>query len=398
MTGWGLQSVLAVALDAALFIALPWVLWRLSGRRFPFAVLPIIIGLLLAVFVPSASRLSVPVGQHIGLTGVLLLVFVAGMETRLVAASEKKTEAVTLRRLFGAAFMAALLPFVAGTLLAWGGLLSLPGWMPLRGQSWLSAAAIGLCLSVSALPVLVGIVREFEGRQRWLGNLAVRIAVIDDAALWSGLALLLLLAGEGQVSGVGFKPMLAIVILLVLIASSRIGWQLPRWLIWPLAAIWLAAGAWASNALGLQTVLGAYFAGASLPLAWSRRLPVERIGAVAWFVLAPLFFGHSGLHIDGKELDASTLLAAVALLLVSVASKLLAAWWYSPVASLPRGERLGLGVLLQCKGLIEIVAATMLIEQGLLSEHVFAILVVLAVFSTLLTGPLFKTFVTRAVR
>jgi Kef-type K+ transport system membrane component KefB len=62
---------------------------------------------------------------------------------------------------------------------------------------------------------------------------------------------------------------------------------------------------------------------------------------------------------------------------------------------LNRRESLGIGALLQCKGLMEIVAATILRDKGLLSEHAFAALVTLAVLSTLLTGPFFRFMLRR---
>ena len=62
-----------------------------------------------------------------------------------------------------------------------------------------------------------------------------------------------------------------------------------------------------------------------------------------------------------------------------------------PIARLPRREALSVGALLLCKGLMEIVAATILRDKGLLSEHAFAALVTLAVLSTVLTGPLFRS-------
>lgn len=155
-------------------------------------------------------------------------------------------------------------------------------------------------------------------------------------------------------------------------------------------AAWLAAGAWASSALGLHALLGAYFAGATVPPAWIARHPVEHVGKLALLLLAPLFFGHSGLRIDGDVLGWGALQATALLLLVSVAAKVAAVVACPPVAAWPVRDRLALGALLQCKGLMEIVAATILRDQGLLSEHAFAVLVLLAVASTLLTGPLFR--------
>ena len=108
-----------------------------------------------------------------------------------------------------------------------------------------------------------------------------------------------------------------------------------------------------------------------------------------------MFFGHSGLRIDDEALTWGSLLVACSLFVLSAATKLLAAWTYPVSRSLSARESLAVGALLQCKGLMEIVAATILRDQGLISEHAFAALVTLAVVSTLLTGPLFHAIAGR---
>jgi Kef-type K+ transport system membrane component KefB len=172
--------------------------------------------------------------------------------------------------------------------------------------------------------------------------------------------------------------------------SNRRNFVPPRWAIWLALPVYLVAGSWASSQLGLHALLGAYFAGAILPPAWTRQLPVERMGRFALLGLAPLFFGHSGLKIDGDVLGWASLQASLALLAVSVVAKLAAVLVCPPTSTLSKRETLAIGALLQCKGLMEIVAATILRDKGLLSEHAFAALVTLAVLSTLLTGPFFR--------
>lgn len=399
-----MHAVVAVMVDVAVFIAVPWLSWRLLGRRIPFAVLPIIVGLLLAVFVvpKTGAIIATDAGQKLGFLGVLLLAFSAGMESRLIALPADEPgvagagQMPALSRLLACALLALLLPGMAGTALAKALLLQSPAWVSPRGGEWLGAIAIGLCIAISALPVLVGIVREFDGQRRWLGNIALRIAAVDDAMLWSGLAALLLAAGSGQDFAFTLPTRLALLVLVLLCICGR--WLKrapPAWLVWPQAALWLWLGEWSSATLGLHELLGAYFAGAVLPLAGIRKLPVDAIGKFALFVLAPLFFGHSGLRIVGGELGAMALLAAFGLMLLTASGKLLAVRLYPPLPGLPLREILGIGALLQCKGLMEIVAATVLRDKGLLSEHAFAVLVTLAVLSTLLTGPLFNALLPR---
>jgi Kef-type K+ transport system membrane component KefB len=403
-----MHAIIATAADALIFILLAWALWRLLARSIPIAVVPIIIGLVLAATGWLPDSLGVPsvIGDKIGWVGVLLLAFTAGLETRQSAHVDSPAGPVASRssifRFVASAALALLLPFVVGALAAYHYFSVLPNWSAPNGDRGLGAIAIGLCIAVSALPVLIGIVRELGPVHRPLTQVAVRIAVIDDAVLWIGLALLLLVADGGSAVADGKALQLQLLALAVPVAmlafaaaSRRRGFVPPDWAIWLMLPLYLIAGSWASSHLGLHALLGAYFAGAMLPPTWTRRLPVESMGRFALLALAPLFFGHSGLKIDGDALGWASLQASLALLAVSVAAKLVAVLICPPTCALSRRETLAIGALLQCKGLMEIVAATILRDKGLLSEHAFAALVTLAVLSTLLTGPFFRVAVGR---
>lgn len=397
-----MPPLLTVGADALIFILLPWLVWRALGRSIPLAVLPILVGLGLAASGLPIAELGIPsgYGNKIGFLGVLVLAFAAGLEMRQSPDTSATVHTLpqhrlSVSRMASSAAAALALPFIVGTLAARYHFLELPGWASPRGDGWLGALAIGLCVAVSALPVLIGLVRELRPGERPLGQIALGVAVIDDAVLWVGLALLLLVANGGNgLDGWDGSELIAVGVLgtlaLVGVSATRRDFTPPVWLLWPIAALWLAAGSWASSKLGLHALLGAYFAGAMMAPNWAARLPVERIGLVALFGFAPLFFGHSGLRIDGDALTWTSLMASFGLLALSVISKLAAVLAYPPSSTLSRREALAVGALLQCKGLMEIVAATILRDQGLLSEFAYAALVTLAVLSTTFTGPLYR--------
>ena len=387
--------------DVLLFLLLPWLVWRLLRRSIPLAVLPILMGLCLAAFGWLPPGIGVPSGpgHWFGFVGVLVMTFAAGMEIHRPhadATDATQRHELSLPRLASSAFTALALPFAVGSVAAFYYFMQLEGWVPAQGQGWLGAMAIGLCIAVSALPVLVGIVRELAPADRFLGQLALRVAVIDDAVLWIGIALLVFVAnGQSQISAWGATQFIAIGVLAALALQGVVArrWPAPaNWMIWIAAPLLLMAGSWASSHLGLHELLGAYFAGAMMAPRWVNKLPVERIGLVALFGMAPLFFGHSGLRIQGDALSLSVLIASAGLLVIAVSTKLTAVVMHPPVRRLPFRDTLAVGALLQCKGLMEIVAATILLDQGLISQRAFAALVTLAVLSTTLTGPLFRAF------
>jgi len=402
-----MHDLLASVCDLLLFTGLSWAVWRALIRSVPIAVLPIVIGLVLAATgaLPKSSGIPAAGSSFIGWIGVLLLAFTAGLETRQTAHVPMATDLSPAKRADTARFVASamfalLVPFAAGTISAKLWLLNQPGWAAPNAPGWWGAVAVGLCVAVSALPVLIGIVRELGPLHRPLTRIALRIAVLDDGVLWVGLALLLIAAeSRDMLGGSWLQPVLALLLAAALAlgaaAARRMRRHPPAWAIWLAMPVFLAAGAWSSTQLGLHELLGAYFAGALVPAAWVKRLPVERLGQFALIVLAPLFFGHSGLKIDGSVLGWASLQASATLLVLAVAAKVIAVTAYPPASWLSRREALAVGALLQCKGLMEIVAATILRDKGLISEHAFAALVTLAVFSTLLTGPAFRFIVRR---
>ena len=278
-----MPPVLSPLLDALIFIGLAWVLWRGLGRAFPIAVMPIVIGMLLAATGWLPREWGVPswLGDRVGWIGVLLLAFTAGLETRQMGAhgADATTLAPSPLRLVLSAGVALALPFAVGALAAYHLFARLPDWAAPNGNQLASALGIGLCVAVSALPVLIGIVRELGPPHRRLTSVALRLAVIDDAVLWIGLALLLLYTrqGQGGFSWSGLHLLALAIPLAMLLLGPWLGRRaLPAWAVWLAMPLYLAAGAWASTRLGLHELLGAYFAGALMPATWLRAVPVER--------------------------------------------------------------------------------------------------------------------------
>ncbi|MFT8564014.1 MAG: cation:proton antiporter [Acetobacter orientalis] len=400
-----MEKIISLFADFGVFVILPWVLWRLTRKILPIVVLPILLGILFAVWHVPVGQWGIPslYGNDIGWLAVLVLAFTAGLEMWQHPGQDPNAEVIapTLGRLLGGAVVALGLPLVIGAVLVYQFFLPLHGWGVPHVPQWVAALSLGLCIAVSALPVLIGIVRELEPQHRPLGQLALKLAVVDDAALWVGLAILQF-AAKGPAALHGWTG-LEFVAVALLVGLALLGtWATrnfkkpPLFVIWLAVPLYLAAGSWASMQLGLHELIGAYFAGAVMPPSWVRRLPVERVGTFALIWLAPMFFGHSGLHIDGDALTWPSVVASLALVAISVLVKMGAVYLYPPAGGLSSRQKLSVGALLQCKGLMEIVAATILHSQGMISEFAFASLMVLAVISTSLTGPLFRLFAGKA--
>lgn len=400
-----MPKILELFADVIIFVLVPWGFWRLINKTIPIAVIPILVGILLAVTHAPVQNLGIPslYGTSIGWVAVLILAFTAGLEMWQTPGKEQDDPLPTpsLGRLLGGALVALAGPFLIGSVLVYYFFLPLRGWTPPHTTPLIGAMSVGLCMAVSALPVLIGVVRELSPGHRPIGHLALKLAVVDDAALWIGLAALQFVA-KGSASLKGWTGLEFVAIALLAGLALAGSWATrnlkhpPLWVIWLAVPIYLAAGSWASMQLGLHELIGAYFAGAIMPPSWVRRLPVEQVGTFSLIWLSPMFFGHSGLHIDGDALTWPSVIASLMLVVLSVITKIGAVFLFPPAAGLNSRLRLSIGALLQCKGLMEIVAATILHQQGMISEFAFASLMVLAVISTVLTGPLFRLVAPKA--
>lgn len=394
-----MPKILALVADVLIFVLVPWGFWRLINKAIPIAVIPILVGILFAVTHAPVQELGIPsfYGNSIGWVAVLILAFTAGLEMWQTPEKDQNDPlpSPSLGRLLAGALVALAGPFVIGSVLVYYFFLPLRGWTPPHTTPLIGAMSVGLCMAVSALPVLIGVVRELSPAHRPIGHLALKLAVVDDAALWVGLAALQF-AARGSASLKGWTGLELVAIALLVGLALAGSWATrnlkhpPLWVIWLAVPVYLAAGSWASMQLGLHELIGAYFAGAIMPPSWVRRLPVEEVGTFSLIWLAPMFFGHSGLHINGDALTWPSVIASLMLVVLSVVTKIGAVSLFPPAAGLNGRQRLSIGALLQCKGLMEIVAATILHEQGMISEFAFASLMVLAVISTVLTGPLFR--------
>lgn len=398
---------LLLLLVATVLVLAPYLLWRLPAvrRTAPLAVVQILAGLALgpslfgrlapglqaAVFTPPVT------GALGGLAtlGVLLYVFAAGMHLDLAALRREG------RRLAGPAVGSFVVPLALGATLGSWLAATLPGAVGPRGTGLGFAAAIGACVACTALPVLAAILREAGWTGSRLGQVALALAALNDAALWLLLAAILAFANRGGGRALGA------------LAAAAVAAGALVWLVRPLLARLpsdgdtgdvplLAAGigaalicAAAAEAIGLGYIIGGFAAGLAIPGRARARL-LARIEPVAATVLLPFFFVATGLQATiapdapgfvGIFLAATVAATAGKMLGVALPARLAGEAW--PFA-------LALGALLQAKGLMEVVVLAALLEGGVIGPAVFSALVAMAVACTLIAAPLARLALRRA--
>lgn len=278
-----------------------------------------------------------------------------------------------------------------------------------RGDLFTFASAIGICLGVTALPVLGAILRELGLLGQRIADIALGIAAVNDAALWILLAGLMTTtaAGEGQPSSV-LVPLLFLPLYLLFMVQvvrpllkQAVVSLMHDGTIGEAALVVVGATAIGSavitQIIGLHYIFGAFFAGAIVPRELRQSI-LDRLQVMTIGVLMPFFFILTGLRTRIEPSSA----AFVEILLVTTVLGVVGKVGGTAITAVLVGETwscaLRLGTLVQTKGLMEVVVLTILLEQGIISVTAFSALTLMAVISTALVMPLLRLFTLTTTR
>jgi Kef-type K+ transport system membrane component KefB len=351
----------------------PTLLGRLPGhltsRLFPNAV------------IPALTVLSQ--------VAVVIFMFVVGYELDRQRLREQSRCAVFI------AIAALAVPMALGS----GGALIFQSRIAALDQRHLSHATalfIGVALSITALPVLAAIIRNRGLSGTLAAVTATSAAGLMDVAVW--LLLALTLAGTAQRSGRPWLATLALfcafAVFMALAVRPALRWWLDRRhqvLSSPLpVALVLALGsAWVTAALGLHPVFGGFLAGLTMPHSDGPPdadvlRPMESIGGV----LLPLFFVVTGLSLDFSAIDGTALVTLVGLCLAAAIGKLVPAYGASRLGGLGGHDAATVAVLVNTRGLTELIALNLGFSAGIIGRQLYTVLVLMALAMTVLTGPL----------
>lgn len=377
------------------------VLARLAGLAMKRLGQPAVVGEMLAGIVlgPSLFGLVMPGAQAwlfppdslaaldlVSQIGVLVFLFAAGAEFELSRLRGQRRLAL----LVGHAGIA--LPFVLGLLLAWP---LHAGFAPAGTGFSAFALFLGVALSVTAFPVLLRIIDERGYRGRAVANVAIASAAISDATAWAMLAAIVAWTQSQGLASLALN----------LAVAALLPWVLLKWLRprlaqvqvpdarRPLAMIGLILGALAcalaTELIGLHLLFGAFVAGLAVSeSAALRRIVEQRIEPFAVVLLLPLFFASTGLRTRIDLLTGQEWLLCLALIGVATLGKLGGTAIAARAAGMAGADVWRLGVLMNTRGLMELIVLGLGFELGLIDQRLYAMLVVVAIVTTMMTGPL----------
>lgn len=258
-------------------------------------------------------------------------------------------------------------------------------------------------MCITAFPMLARILHFKNLTGTPMGTVALGAGAINDAAAWCLLAVVLASFERNWSHALlnigGGVAYLVFVLLVVrpLLERARPWLMRDGTLTEAGLAIGLslmALGAWFTDLIGLHAVFGAFVMGAAMPRGIFARDLIARIQPLTVALLLPLFFTYSGLNTKIGLLNTGFLwLMCGAVLAAAVLGKGVACWLAARVTGFSHREALGIGALMNARGLMELIIINIGLQRGVISEGLFATLVIMAVVTTLMASPFFERLV-----
>ncbi|CAI0472661.1 unnamed protein product [Linum tenue] len=389
-----LQTILILAVSRSLA-------FLLKPLRQPKVIAEIVGGILLG---PSAfgrnhhymhrvfPKWSAPILESVASIGLLFFLFLVGLELDLSSIRRSGSRA------FGIAAAGITLPFVCGIGVAFVLRSTVAGEDQVGYGQFI--VFMGVALSITAFPVLARILAELKLLTTRVGETAMAAAAFNDVAAWILLALAVALAGDGSplvsvwvmLSGLGFVGFM------MLAVRPAMRWVAGRcssehdavdeaYICLTLAGV-MASG-FLTDLIGIHAIFGAFVFGLTIPKggAFAERL-MERIEDFVSGLLLPLYFASSGLKTDVASIRGGKSWGLLALVITTAcAGKILGTFAVAMMYMIPAREALVLGLLMNTKGLVELIVLNIGKEKKVLNDETFAILVLMALFTTFITTP-----------
>jgi len=350
---------------------------------------------LVGTYFPEFSNLLFPEAslgnlQFLSQIGLILFMFVVGMELDLKVLQNKAKEAVVISH------ASIVIPFTLGMVLAY---FIYTQFAP-DGVEFLSFALFtGIAMSITAFPVLARIVQERGLHRTKLGAMVITCAAADDITAWCILAAVIAIVKAGSFLSSLYIIALAIIYVILMLKVvrpflKRIGelYTSKESITKSVVAIFfltLLISSYATEVIGIHALFGAFMAGAIMPDNMRfRNIFIEKVEDVSQVMLLPLFFVFTGLRTQIGLLDDPYLWKICGLIvLVAVVGKFVGSTITARFVGQNWRDSLMIGALMNTRGLMELVVLNIGYDLGVLKPEIFAMMVIMALATTLMTGP-----------
>jgi Kef-type K+ transport system membrane component KefB len=323
--------------------------------------------------------------------GLCLFMFVIGMELDVDAFKRKAKTVIFI------SLVSIIFPFLLST----GSAFLVYPMFAMPHSNFLSFSLFfGLTFSITAFPVLARIIKSRNMQKTELGIMSLSIAAIIDVIVWCLLALIIPIAKADNMYLAMFTIISAIVFILFMFFIVR---PFLNSLIFKLrtahygdsniiilAFIILLLSSFLAEFVGIHMLFGAFLAGVIIPNSNTLRHALSaKVEDVSTHLFLPIFFTLTGLRLQISFLNTTYLwIICLIIILMALITKFLGTALPARMSGMSWANSLSLSALMNTRGLMEIVVLNIGYELGILSPSLFAILVLMAIVTTVMTCPL----------
>lgn len=333
--------------------------------------------------------------------GVALYMFLVGLTLRLDHFRSKARNAAMVSA------AGLLAPFLLAVLIT-PYILQVPGLFADGLGQGQATLFLGACIALTAFPMLARIINERGLADSPLGTLSLTAGAFDDAASWCVLALVLALsAGDSAIAVVAIVGAASYAAFLMLFGRKLLA-PLGRAVeargemsatILAITLSLFCLSAFIMDAIGIHGIFGGFILGVFMPRGLFVQELKAKVEPIAVVLLLPMFFTYSGLN---TRLDVMSsvpyLLIALGILVVSILAKFGACYLAARLSGEDNRTALGIGALMNSRGLMELIIVNIGIQKGIIQPALFSMLVLMAVVTTMMAGPLFELFYGKRAR
>jgi len=343
---------------------------------------------LFALIFPHDSLISL---QFLSQIGLVFFMFVIGMELDLSKIKNKTQDAVIISH------ASIIFPFFLGACLSY----FIYDYLAPRNVNFLSFTLfMGIAMSITAFPVLARILKERGLTRTPLGVLAITCAAADDVTAWCLLAAVIAIVKAGSIVSSLFTIGLAIIYILFMfkvirpwvqtISEKRNNGEKVDKTTIAISFFVLLLSAYFTEIIGIHALFGAFIAGVIMPNnIHFKDILINKIEDVSTVLLLPIFFAFTGLRTQIGLLNTSYLWFICGIvILVAIIGKFGGSALTARIVGHKWRDALSIGALMNTRGLMELVVLNIGYDLGILSPEIFAIMVLMALTTTFMTGPL----------
>ena len=341
---------------------------------------------------PASSMSTVHLMSEIGL---VLFMFVIGLEVDFSTLKTKMNETLVISH------AGILVPFFLGILVSYGVYERYAATM----TSFLPFALfIGIAMSITAFPVLARIIQEKGMTHSPLGVLTIASAANDDVTAWCLLAVVIAITEAGTLGSSIFAIVLTGLFILIMFVFVRPFFETiskrfatretinKNFISFVFLVVLLSATF--TELIGIHALFGSFIAGVIMPYTHGfRRILIDKVEDITLAFFLPLFFAYSGLNTNVLLINSAEMWAVCGVFIVvailgkfggcAVAARVVGESWH---------DSLTIGMLMNTRGLMQLVALNIGYELGVLPKSIYAVLVVMALVTTFMTVPCLNLF------